>query len=160
MRRIWTMLATALLVSAVSVSAFAQSAVRLTDPVANRSYIADPCQLSVHSFIPINIAAAANTKIIPGASGKKTYLCALILDAGSANNIAIIEGSGTNCGTSPLGLLGGATAAAGLILAANQLAALIGGSYAIAGATVAANDVCLVTSGSGQVTGVAVSVQQ
>lgn len=120
----------------------------------------DPCSVIAHSFTPINIATNANTKIVSGTASKKTYLCHLFLFGAGANNVGIVEGSGTNCGSSALGLIGGNTAAAGVNLAANQGFESGTGTNAIAATTVNANDVCLITSTSAQLSGVAVTVQQ
>ena len=120
----------------------------------------DPCQSNAHTFTPISVASAANTKVVAGASAKKTYVCHVFLFAAPADNVAIVEGSGTNCATSTLGVIGGATAATGVNLSANQGFVEGNGSNAVAATTVAANDLCLITSASSQLSGVIVTVQQ
>lgn len=118
----------------------------------------DPCSSVAHVFTPINISSAANTKIVTGTSSKKTYICHLFLFAAAADNVGIVEGSGTNCGTSALGLIGGNTAATGINLAANQGFESGHSTNAIAATTVNANDFCLITSAGSQLSGVAVTV--
>lgn len=120
----------------------------------------DPCSTLTHAYAPFSISSAANTKIVTGTAAKKIYICHLFMFAGAADNVGIVEGSGTNCGTSPLGLIGGNTAATGIILAANQGFESPGAASAIAAATVNANDFCLITSASSQLSGIAVTVQQ
>ena len=127
---------------------------------SGNSIVGDPCQINAHSYWPINISSAANTKIVAGASAKKTYICHVFLYAAAADNVGIVEGSGTNCASSTLGLIGGATAATGVNLSANQGFVEGAGSHAIAASTVNANDVCLITSASSQLSGVMVTVQQ
>lgn len=120
----------------------------------------DPCTTVAHVFTPINISTAVNTKIVVGTSAKKTYICHLFLFAAGADNVGLVEGSGTNCATSPLGLIGGATAATGVTLIANQGWSEGSGTNAIAATTVNANDFCAITSASVQLSGVVVTVQQ
>lgn len=120
----------------------------------------DPCSVVTHVFTPINVATNANTKIVSGTAAKKTYVCHLFLFSAAADNVGIVEGSGTNCGTSALGLIGGNTAATGINLMLNQGFESGTGTNAIAASTVNANDVCLITSTSAQLSGVMVTVQQ
>jgi hypothetical protein len=122
--------------------------------------VGDPCDVNAHVWTPINISSAANTKIVTGTSAKKTYICHLFLFAAAADNVGIVEGSGTNCATSTLGLIGGTTAATGINLAANQGFESGTGAKAIAASTVNANDFCLITSTAAQLSGVAVTVVQ
>lgn len=130
--------------------------VAITDANANVALV-DPCQSGAKTYTPINIITAANTKIVAGTASKKTYICGLFLYPGAADNIAIIEGSGTNCGTSPLGLIGGNTAATGIIATAQAGFVLPTTGYAHAASTVNANDFCLITSAGVQLSGVAVT---
>lgn len=128
--------------------------------IAGSTVVADPCQVNARTYTPISVASAANTKIITGTSAKKTYLCHLYLFAAAANNVGIVEGTGTNCASSPAGVIGGATAAAGINLAANQGWVEGNGQAAIAATATNADDFCLITSTSAQLSGVAVWVQQ
>jgi hypothetical protein len=121
---------------------------------------ADPCASNPHTITPINISTAANTKIVAGTASKKTYVCHLFLFSAGTQNVGIVEGSGTNCGTSTLGMIGGATAATGPNLTAQTGFVAGTGTSAVAATTVNANDFCLITSAAVQVSGVAVTVQQ
>jgi len=100
---------------------------------------------------PINITAS--TQIITGVSSKQVYVCSLNLVAGIGDNVALVEGMGTTCGTSTAGIAGGATAATGWNFAANGGLALGNGLGIIARTATAADNVCLLVSGSGQVSG-------
>lgn len=99
------------------------------------------------------ISVTASTQIITGASSKQTYVCSLNLIAGAADNVALVEGTGTTCGTSTAGMAGGSTAATGWNFAANGGLTLGNGIGIIARTATAADNVCLLVSGSGQVSG-------
>jgi hypothetical protein len=59
------------------------------------------------------ISITANTQIISGTSAKQTYICSINLIVGAADNVALVEGTGTTCGTGIAGIAGGATATGG-----------------------------------------------
>ena len=99
------------------------------------------------------ISITASTQIITGTSSKQTYVCSVNLIAGAADNIALVEGTGTTCGSSTAGMAGGPTAATGWNLAANGGLAFGNGQGVIARTATAADNVCLLVSGSGQVSG-------
>jgi hypothetical protein len=120
----------------------------------------DPCLTQAHTYTPINISTAANTKIVPGTAAKKTYICHMFLFGAAADNVGIVEGTGTNCATGTAGVIGGATAAAGINLVANQGFVIGTGQGAIAATATAADDFCLITSAGAQVSGAAVTAQQ
>jgi hypothetical protein len=98
------------------------------------------------SITPINVSA--NTKIITGTSLKKTYICAINLVAGAANDVALVEGTTTTnpCDTSTLGMSGGATAATGWPFTANGGLTEGNGQGVLFVTATAANNVCLFVS--------------
>jgi hypothetical protein len=119
---------------------------------------ADPCQVNTPSAATISITA--NGQIITGTSGKQTYVCYMMYVTATAQNIALVEGTGTTCGTSTTGMAGGSTAATGQNWAANGgFSGGDGRSWIFKTAT-AADNVCLLLSGSGQTSGVVKYVQQ
>jgi hypothetical protein len=121
----------------------------------------DPCSSLVHSFKTVNIGAAAATNIIAGTPSRKTYVCHLFLLAAAPDNVAVVEGApGGTCAAGTIGIIGGATSAAGVNLAANQGWVEGTGSNAVAATSTPGNDVCLITSAAAQLSGVAVYVQQ
>lgn len=128
--------------------------------IGGTAVVADPCQALTKTFNTINIVTAANTKIVTGTSAKKTYVCSIFLLAGAADNVAVVGGTGTNCGTTTVGLVGGATAATGLILATNSGWQGGNGVSSIFSTTVNADDFCLITSAAVQLSGVVATVQQ
>lgn len=124
---------------------------KATDGTNSRVY--DPCEVVAHVTTPISISTAATSVIVAGTSAKRTYICSMMLMAAGTTNVGIVQGSGTTCGTSTLGLIGGATSATGPNLTAQ--AGFVGGNgnFAIAGTTVNANDICLINSQAVQVSG-------
>jgi hypothetical protein len=120
----------------------------------------DPCAANVKSYTPISMTTATTTRIIAPVAAKKTYICALVLVAGSIDNVAVVEGTGGTCGTGTAGVIGGTTAANGLNLAANGGLTMGSGSGTIA-ATAGTNvDFCLITSSAGPLSGHVAWVQQ
>lgn len=121
----------------------------------------DPCQIQVHNYTPINIVTATTFQIATPTSAKKNYLCYMLLYAGGADNVGVIEGSSSSCtGGTVAGVMGGSTAATGFTLIANQGIPFGTGSNAIAVNSVANQSICLITSAAVQLSGVAVWVTQ
>jgi len=110
------------------------------------------------TYTPISITA--NTKIISAAASKKTYVCSSHLVSASADNVALVEGTGTTCATSTAGVAGGATAATGWNLGANGGLVVGDGSAVAIGGQGTNVDVCLFVSGATQVSGQVAWVQQ
>ena len=105
-----------------------------------------------------NIQQTANTQIITGVAGRRTYICAINLVTATAQNVSVVAGTGSVCATTTVavpGLSGGATAATGWNFAANGGIALGGGANGgpIGKTTVNQDNVCVFQSGSGQLSG-------
>jgi len=100
------------------------------------------------------VSITANTQILTGVAAKQTYICSINLIVSAADNVALVEGTGTTCGTGTAGMAGGATAATGWNFAANGGLAHGTGHGAIARTATAADNVCLLVSGTAQVSGV------
>ena len=114
----------------------------------------DPCQRGIKTYIGISLTAGAT--LVTGTSAKQTYICSIQLISASADNIAIVEGTGTVCATGigqMKGIGGGTTAATGWNLPANGGIVLGVGGFAIGATTTAADNVCILVSGATQVTG-------
>ncbi len=101
-----------------------------------------------------NINQIAGAQLITGVASKQTYICNLFLYSATAQNVALVEGTGVVCATGTAGLLGGATAATGQNLAANQGFVLPASTVPWRKTATAADNVCLLQSGTGQVSGV------
>ncbi len=99
-----------------------------------------------------NINQTASAQLITGTASQKIYFCTVMVISGTAQNIELVEGTGTTCGTGTAGLWGGTTAATGPNLAANGGFAVASPAYTNFTAT-AADNVCLLQSGTGQVSG-------
>lgn len=103
-----------------------------------------------------NIEQTSGEQIITGVASRRIYICSLNLVTATAQNIAVVAGTGTVCATTTVavpGTSGGATAATGWNLAANSGIVLGGGLGAIAKTTVNQDNLCILQSGSGQVSG-------
>lgn len=114
----------------------------------------DPCFGLVKSFF--SISQTANTQIITGTSAKKIYFCSInIGPSADAENITIVEGTGTVCATNTITVPGfpAATAASGWQMAANGGLTYGAGIGSIAATSVNADNVCLFMSGSGRIAG-------
>ena len=99
------------------------------------------------------ISITASTRILTGVASKKYYVCSINLVAGAADNVALVEGTGTVCATGIAGMAGGTTAATGWNLAANGGLTLGAGTGLIFKTATAADDVCLLVSSGAQVSG-------
>lgn len=119
----------------------------------------DPCQIGVKIATPITITTP--TTLINGAAARKNYICSFVAVPSGAETVSLVEGTGNVCATSPLALIGGATAASGLALPTNGILAVGSGSGTIAAGTNANFNVCLLKSGTtNRVSGVLIYVQQ
>jgi hypothetical protein len=113
----------------------------------------DPCQRGAKSYAVVNLSTATTSRFAAPAASKKTYICSIVLVAGAADNVNIIEGTGGTCGTATAGVAGGTTAATGFNLSANGGLTMGNGQGAIF-ATAGTNvDMCLITSAAVQLSG-------
>lgn len=118
----------------------------------------DPCQVNAGSQALISLTASG--QLITGTASKQTYICALDLVTATAQNIALVEGTGTTCGTGTAGMAGGTTAATGWNFAANSGLVKGAGSNWVFKTATAADNVCLLLSSTGQTSGSVRYVQQ
>lgn len=119
----------------------------------------DPCSSLTRTPVVLNLTA--NTQLIAGTSGKQTYVCFIQFGLGStADNIAMVEGTGTICGTTTVGMAGGNTSATGWNLQGyGSVTAGEGLAWAFKTATTG-DSVCFLVSSASQVSGVVQYVQQ
>jgi hypothetical protein len=110
------------------------------------------------------ISLTASGQVITGTASKKTYICSIDLVSATAQNIALVEGTGTTCATNIFGLAGGTTAATGWNFAANGGLTKGSGSGTVYSPSADTNgtaaNVCLLLSGTGQTSGQITYVQQ
>lgn len=123
----------------------------------------DPCSQATKLGAPISLTASG--QIITGTSGKKTYICAIDVVPAAAQNVALVEGTGTTCATNIFGLAGGTTAATGWNFSAGGGIARGSGNGTVYSPSADTNgtaaNVCLLLSGgSVQVSGQITYVQQ
>jgi hypothetical protein len=115
--------------------------------------VVDPCKGQVKLYA--SISQTANTQLVAGTASKKIYVCSVHVVAAAAANVAVVEGTGSVCGTSTAGVsgFGGATAATGWNFAANGGIALGNGDSSLGAEGTSGDNLCLFNSGSGQVSG-------
>lgn len=99
------------------------------------------------------ISTTADAVLVSGTSSQYVYICSILIVAGAAEIVGIIEGTGTACGTGSAAIIGSTTDANSLSLAANGGFSAISGLPWLRSATTA-NDVCIRVSGSNRVSGV------
>ena len=103
--------------------------------------------------IYINISQTTGTQLITGTSSERIYICSLQLLSATAQNVALVDGTGTVCATGVAGMLGGSTAATGWNFAANNGLVLPFHRNGWSKTSSDADNVCLLQSGSGQISG-------
>jgi hypothetical protein len=122
----------------------------------------DPCGQGTKLGAPFSLTASG--QVITGTSAKKTYVCSIDLVSATAQNIALVEGTGTVCATNIFGLAGGTSAATGWNLAANGGLVKGSGTGTVyspsADSNAAAANVCILLSSTGQTSGQITYVQQ
>lgn len=139
-------------------AAWAQQPVNVTK-VGGSAVVNDPCASQARTAYVISLTAS--TQIIAGTTGKQTYICWIQFSLSAlADNIALVEGTGSVCGTGTAGMAGGTTAATGWNLLANG--SVTGGGRTAWGFKTAtlADNVCLLVSSAAQISGVIEYVQQ
>jgi hypothetical protein len=123
------------------------------------SALPDPCLYTAKSFAVINIASATTTSIISASSSNKNYICGIILDASTADNVALVEDATAACASPDAGMSGGTTSGTGWNLAANQGFTLGSGLGTVAKTASTNVNTCLITSSSAQLSGTISYVQ-
>jgi hypothetical protein len=136
------------------VGTFGQLLGTTTNPlmVATVAAPGDPCTTAAK--LTTGISQTASTQILAGVPGKRIFLCAAqIGNNADAENVSIVEGTGTTCATNTYALDGGTTAAGGSQGAANSGFAVGNGGAAVLVTQVPGDNVCVLQSGSGRVPG-------
>jgi hypothetical protein len=115
--------------------------------------VVDPCK--AHAKLFASISQTGSTQLVAGTASKKIYVCSIHVVAAVATNVAVVEGTGTVCGTSGAGVggFGGATAATGWNFAANGGIALGNGDSSLGAEGTSGDNLCIFNSGSGQISG-------
>lgn len=118
----------------------------------------DPCDSEAKSRTAIS--ATADMVLISAAASKKNYICSIVLVAGAAEIVNIVEGTGTTCGTSTAAIVGSTTEANGMSFAANSGFSAVGGNATVIPGSGTNVDTCLLVSGSNRVSGFVTWVQR
>lgn len=114
-------------------------------------YYVDPCLRGAHTTQLVSLTASAT--LITGTAAKNVYICDINIVSASADNVALVEGTGTVCATGIAGMAGGTTAATGWNFAANGGLTLGNGAASILNTDTTADNVCILVSGATQVSG-------
>jgi hypothetical protein len=117
----------------------------------------DPCATTAKASVAIS--QAISTQIIIGTTAKKTYVCSISWVSSDAENLSLVEGTGSLCATGTAAIIGGTTAATGPNYATNSGLTLGSGVAFVAAGRNNATNVCLLQSGTGRVAGVITYVQ-
>ena len=112
----------------------------------------DPCSSTAKLYVAIS--QTTGTQLFTGTASNRTYVCSIHVLSATAQNIALVSGTGTVCATSPHAMIGGTTAATGWNFAANSGVVLGDGEATIAKSTTDADNVCILMSSTGQLSGV------
>jgi len=121
--------------------------------VGGSAVVADPCMREAR--IPVSISQTAGTQLITGTASERIFICSIHIVTATAQNIALVSGTGTVCATSTSGVVGfgGATAATGWNFAANGGIQMGHSNWSYGKTDTDADNVCLLNSGSGQISG-------
>lgn len=113
----------------------------------------DPCSAQPKSYASIN--QTANTQLVAGTASEKIYVCSIHVVAAAATNVAVVEGTGTVCGTGTAGVsgFGGATPATGWNFAANGGISMGNGDSSLGAEGTSGDNLCVYNSGSSQISG-------
>lgn len=105
--------------------------------------------------IYLSISQTANTQLITGTASERIFICSFHVVTATAQNIALVDGTGSVCATGPVGVegFGGATAATGWNFAANGGISLPATTQSYGRTGTNADNICLFQSGAGQVSG-------
>lgn len=118
----------------------------------------DPCASGTKVYTPIS--QTANAQLVALTSGKIIYVCNAFYNGSDAENISLVEGTGSVCAGATAAVIGAATAAAGNNFAANSGMAIGNGASSVAATATVSHALCLFQSGTGRVAGVIVTVTQ
>jgi hypothetical protein len=143
---------TKLLVTPDSVALPANQSVNINQVGGATAYL-DPCQREAKIRVSIN--QTAGTQLATGTASERIFICSMHVVTATAQNIALVSGTGTVCATSPSGVegFGGSTAATGWNFAANGGIAMAAAGFAYGNTDTDADNLCLLNSGSGQISG-------
>jgi hypothetical protein len=111
--------------------------------------MADPCAGDKKN---IAISQAASAVLVTG-KREKIRVCSILIVGADAENISLVEGTGSTCGTGTGAVIGGTTAANGPNMPAGGGFQLGNGTGTVAAQNTQGNDLCLLQSGSGRVAG-------
>lgn len=99
------------------------------------------------------INTAVSAQIVTGTVAQKIHICEINIAVSAADNVALVEGSGSVCVVGTAGLFGGATAGTGWNFAAATSLTIGNGHDMISQAGVNGDNLCLIVSTGAQISG-------
>lgn len=114
--------------------------------------VLDPCS-DPRLVKNIAISQTANTVLLAAQPGGRMLICTIFVVGADAENLSLVEGTGTTCGTNTAAIIGGTTAANGPNFGANAGWVETNGGHLVALQNNFGTDLCLLQSGSGRVSG-------
>jgi hypothetical protein len=108
---------------------------------------------SIANTVSTPISLTAGGTLISGTASQKLHICQINIISATAQNVALVEGTGTVCATSTAGIMGGATAATGWNFAANGGIQAGNGQGMVGIVATTADNICLLSSSTGQISG-------
>jgi hypothetical protein len=113
----------------------------------------DPCQREAKTYVEID--QTSGEQIAAGVASERIIICSINLVTATAQNVALVSGTGAVCATSTSGLegFGGSTAGTGWNFAANGGLTYGNGSSSLGQTDTDQDNVCLFQSAGGQVSG-------
>jgi len=116
--------------------------------------VLDPCKQELKLYISID--QTSNTQYVTGTASERIYICSFNIVTNGAEDVAVVSGTGSVCGTSTAGvpgLTGGPAATDGWQLAANGGIVTGSGESSVAETDTDADNLCILQTGSGQLSG-------
>lgn len=109
---------------------------------------------NISNTVTTPISATAGAQIVAGTAGQKLHICAINIVVSAADNVAVVEGTGSTCATGTAGLFGGSTAGTGWNLAtAGQSVSIGNGHDMLSVVATTADNICLLASSGAQISG-------
>jgi len=116
-----------------------------SSPVVLASDSVDVCFRNAKTNAAISFQGTSLTQQIAASGSNKIYICSMSLVASAATVFSVVGGTGSNCASNQLAILGTLASSHGLALAANGIFTLGSGLGTVA-VTAASSEICLVQS--------------
>jgi len=105
---------------------------------------ADPCSLNAKTNVAIAQSTTSAQQLVALSANSAIYVCSMFVISGSANTLAVINGTGTNCANGSTAVIGSNTLGTSMSFAANGGFTLGNGGATIA-KIASTQELCIVT---------------